>query len=182
MALPAAVQRRVDDEAGAWAQAFPDPEIADPALRTAVHRFADATAPVLLDVAPARRSGSWTLATAALLLAALAVLGVVLPLAAVPLLVAGAALCLGVAWGAAAAVPPPPPLDELRAALRAAAYRAVLGRRVVPAPPHGWLLSHQGAPPVLTGALALPPAARGRATYEAATHLVDVDTSTVIDL
>jgi hypothetical protein len=34
----------------------------------------------------------------------------------------------------------------------------------------------------MTGAVALPPAARGRATYEAATHLVDRDTSTVIDL
>jgi hypothetical protein len=137
---------------------------------------------VLLDVAPARRTGSRAPAGAALLLAVLAVLGLVLPLAAVPLLVAAAALCLGVAWGAAVAVPPPPPLDELRSALRAAAYRGVLRRRAVPSPRREPTPGSGHARPVMTGAVALPPAARGRATYEAATHLVDRDTSTVIDL
>lgn len=181
MALPAAVQRRVDDEAGAWAQAFPDPDIADPALRTAAHRFADATAPVLIDVAPVRRSGSRVLAATALLLAVLAVLGLVLPLAAVPLLVTAAAICLGVA-SAAAAVPPPPPLDELRSALRAAAYRRVLARRSLPPAPRAARPASEGDLPIATGAAAPPPAARGRATYEAAVHLVDPDTSTVIDL
>lgn len=183
MPLPAAVQRRVDDEATAWARAYPDPLVADPVLRTAAHRFADATAPVLLDAAPARVGASWVLAVAALVLAGLAVLGLVLPLAAVPLLVVAAVLCLGVAWGAAATVPAPPPLDDLRSALRAAAYRAVLARRVAEstAAP-GPRTVPVAFPGTATGAVALPPAERGRATYEAAVHLIDRDTARVIDL
>jgi hypothetical protein len=181
--LPAAVQRRVDDEANAWAHAFPDPDVADPVLRAAVHRFADTTAPVLLDPAPARSTGSLLLATTALLLAGLALLGLVLPVAAVPLLVGGAVVCLGVAWSVAAAQPPAPPLEELRGALRAAAYRGVLGRRSDAAAgrprPHG--VPHE-VTHVATGAVALPSAERGRATYEAAVHLVDRDTARVIDL
>jgi len=177
--LPAAVQRRVDDEANAWAQAFPDPDVADPVLRTAAHRFADATAPVLLDIAPGRSSVSRLLAGTALVLAALAVLGLVLPLAAVPLLVLAALVCLGVAWGGAASAPAAPALDELRSALRAAAYRGVLRRRTESAP------APRPAPrpaSLATGVVTLPPAERGRATYEAATHLVDRDTARVIDL
>jgi hypothetical protein len=152
--LPAAVQRRVDDEATAWARAYPDPLVAD-----------------------------WVLAVAALVLAGLAVLGLVLPLAAVPLLVVAAVLCLGVAWGAAATVPAPPPLDDLRSALRAAAYRAVLARRVAEstAAP-GPRTVPVAFPGTATGAVALPPAERGRATYEAAVHLIDRDTARVIDL
>jgi hypothetical protein len=181
--LPAVVQRRVDDEATAWAHAFPDPLVADPELRTAAHRFADATAPVLLDVAPTRSAPTRALAGTALVLAILAVLGLVLPLAAVPLLVVAAVLCLGVAWGVAAAIPAPPPLDELRSALRAAAYRGVLPRRSSRrAAEPAWRTVPEGIPSTHTGSVALPPAARGRATYEAAVHLVGRDTSRVIDL
>jgi hypothetical protein len=181
--LPAAVQRRVDDAANAWAHAFPDPDVADPALRSAAHRFADATAPVLLGVAPARALSSRLPATTALLLAGLTLLGPVLPVAAVPLLVAGALVCLGIACAAAAAAPAAPPLEELRAALRSAAYRGVLSRRSsatgsLPQP----LAGPRDVPGVVPAALGLLPAERGRATYEAATHLVDRDTATVIDL
>jgi hypothetical protein len=181
--LPAAVQRRIDDEANAWAHAFPDPFADDPVLRTAAHRFADATAPVLLDVAPARQGSSWLLATTALLLAGLAMLGLVLPVAAVPLLVGGALVCLGVAWAAAAAAPGAPPLEELREALRVAAYRGVLARRSdAAARPRPRVPPQQDPRLRTTGAVALPPAERGRATYEAAVHLVDRDTARVIDL
>jgi hypothetical protein len=181
--LAAAVQRRVDDEANAWAHAFPDPDAADPVLRTAAHRFADATAPVLLDVAAPRAGSSWLLATTALVLAGMAVLGLVLPVAAVPLLVVGALVCLVVACAAAAAAPGAPPLDELREALRAAAYRGVLARRTRPTPrPTGATRVAPAASHALTGAVRLPSAERGRATYEAAAHLVDPDTARVIDL
>jgi hypothetical protein len=181
--LPAAVQRRVDDEATAWAHAYPDPDVADPVLRSAAHRFADATAPVLLDVAFARAGSAWLLATTALALAVLAVLGLVLPLAAVPLLVIGALVCLAVAWAAAAAAPAEPPLEELRAALRATAYRGVLARRSTVRSTGTHPLGVSPRAQRLGAGTVLPPSAeRGRATYEAAAHLVDPDTARVIDL
>jgi hypothetical protein len=182
--LPAAVQRRVDDEAKAWANAYPDPDVADPVLRSAAHRFADATAPELLDVPSGRASSAWLLATIALVLAALAVLGLVLPLAAVPLLVVGALACLAVAWAAAAAAAPgAPSLDELRAALRAAAYRGVLARRSASRQPWAHPVGVSPRAVRIGSPVVLPPRAeRGRATYEAAAHLVEPDTARVIDL
>ena len=182
MPLAAAVQRRIDDEANAWAHAFPDPDAADPVLRIAAHRFADATAPVLLDVATPRTGSSRLLATTALVLAGMAVLGLVLPIAAVPLLVVGALVCLVVACAAAAAAPVAP-FDELWEALRAAAYRGVLARRSarVPRCTEATGVS-PGASRALSGAVLLGRAERGRATYEAAAHLVDPDTARVIDL
>lgn len=183
MPMPAAMQRRVDDEASRWAQAFPDPDVADPVLRSAAHHFADGTAPVLLEVASGRSAGSRLLAGTALALAVLAMLGLVLPVAAVPLLVSGAFVCLAVAWAVAAAAPGAPALDELRAALRAAAYRGVLARRSVSSPARSLPID---VPPRATRthpvAVLLPSAERGRATYEAAAHLVDPDTARVIDL
>ena len=76
-----------------------------------------------------------------------------------------------------------PPFDDLWEALRAAAYHAVLARRSTPAPRRTEATGvSPGASRALTGAVLLGRAERGRATYEAAAHLIDPDTARVIDL
>ena len=186
MGLPSAVQRRVDAEAAAWARSFPDPLVPDPALRAAVHRFADGTAPRLLPAPVTRPQPTAVLGTTALALAGLALVALVLPRAAVPLLVVGALVLLGVAW-TAATPRDSTSLDELRAALRAAAYGTVLGRRA-DAYATGAGRRLQVPRQAVPGAAAAPPvrqdpvAVQGRATYAAAAALDRADTARVIDL
>lgn len=185
MSLPAAVQRRVDAEAGAWARSFADPRTPDPVLRAAVRRFAEGVAPGLLPTVPARAQPAALLGSTALVLAALALVALAAPLAAVPLLVVGAVVLLGVAWSSAAKREAPS-VDELRAALGAAAYAGVLRRRTDPYP-HQAGRRHPGAtanaPAERGAARPLDHATlQGRATYAAAAALDSGDTATVIDL